>query len=266
MKRLQCFGVCVLALTVVLASAQDEHRFTVASVQPSADNNPGMVVPQMPPGRYSARKVPVIALLTSAYGLSPERIVGAPQWPDRYDIQARFEPTDPSEPIPRTNVLLQSLLRDRFGLVAHMAKRDFPVYVLKVARTDGRLGTSVKASAVNCGDSAAANSARERNLKAANGAPACGAIERPDAFIAGGMTMDVVASALRIPAGRPVINETGLVGTWEVSLEFAPLRDTRADKPNVFTALQEQLGLKLEPATAPLDVLVIDHIERPTPD
>jgi uncharacterized protein (TIGR03435 family) len=223
-------------------------------------------VQQMPNGRYSARKVPVIALLTSAYNLSPERIVGAPSWRERYDIQARYEPTDPSAPVPRVNVLLQSLLRDRFGLVAHIEKRDFPIYVLKVARRDGRLEAGLKPSSVNCGEATAVNRAREWNTKAANVAPACEAIERPDAFIAGGLTLDVVASALRIPAGRHVMNETGLAGTWEVTLEFAPLRDTSGDRPNVFTALQEQLGLKLEPATAPLDVLVVDAISRPTPN
>jgi uncharacterized protein (TIGR03435 family) len=259
-------GIAVVGLLLTTTlTAQELARFTVVSIRPSADNDPGMVVQPVPNG-YSGRKIPVIALLTSAYGLSVDRVIGAPQWPDRYDIQARYEPADPAAPSPRLNLLLQSLLRDRFGLVAHTEKRNLPVYFLRVARTDRRLGPELKASAVNCADPAVATRARAENARAANGSPACGAIERPDAFIAGGMSLDVIANALRIPAGRPVIDDTGLSGTWETHVEFAPLGDTSGEKTNVFTALPEQLGLKLESGTAPLDVLVVDSMTKPTPN
>jgi uncharacterized protein (TIGR03435 family) len=220
----------------------------------------------MPNGAYSATKVQVIALLTSAFGVSVDRLIGAPRQTERYDIEARYEPPDPNAPVPSVNVLLQSLLRDRFGLVAHMEKRDSPAYVLKLALNDERLGPGLKPSTVNCADTAALNGLRERNAKAANGAPACGAIEGPDTFNAGGTTMDILARALRIPSGRTVINGTGLAGTWDVTLQFAPLNDTSGEKPNAFTALQEQLGLKLQSTKRPVDVLVIDHVERPTED
>jgi uncharacterized protein (TIGR03435 family) len=259
--------VSLSVAVAIVATAQETPRFTVASIQRSADDGPGMAVQPMAEGRYFARKVPVIALLTAAYELSPERIIGAPAWRgERYDIQARYDPAAPSGVIPRTTVLLQSLLRERFGLVAHMEKRDFPIFVLRVVRSDGRLGRGLQPSSINCGDRAAASAARQQNAKAANGAPACDAVERPDAFIAGGTNLDVVARALRIPAGRHVINDTGLPGTWDVTLEFSPLADTGGDKPNVFTALREQLGLQLEPTRGALDVLIIDAISRPTPN
>lgn len=241
-----------------------EPRFTVTSIRPSSDNEPGMAVRPMPNRGYSARKVPLIALLTSAFGVSPQRIVGVPPWPDRYDIEARYEPASPDTPLPSLNVLLQSLLRERFGLVAHMEKRDLAVYVLRVAGATTRLGPALTLSNLDCGDASAIANARLRKAIAANGAPACEAHEAPGVLKVGGMPMDLIAAALRIPAGRDVVNGTGLRGLWEASLEFAPPNDTTGNKPSVFTAVQEQLGLKLESSTAPLDVVVIDAIERPS--
>jgi uncharacterized protein (TIGR03435 family) len=246
------------------ASEQGDERFTLVSIKPSADNGPGMAVQPRADAGYSGRKVPIIALLTSAYELSPERIVAAPRWTERYDIEARFEPTDPKAPLPLRTTLLKSLLKERFGLVAHTEKREFPVYLLRIARNDGGLGPGLKPSTADCADDAAVFRARQQNTKAPNGAPACGAIENPEAFIASGTTMDVLANALRIPSGRPVINSTGLGGKWDVTLEFAPLQDVNSTKPSVFTAIQEQLQLRLESSKAPLDVLVIDAITRPT--
>jgi uncharacterized protein (TIGR03435 family) len=78
--------------------------------------------------------------------------------------------------------------------------------------------------------------------------------------------MDIFARSLRIPSGRDVINDTGLSGVWEFSLEFAPSADTTGEKADIFTALKDQLGLKLEAGTAALDVLVIDVVNRPTPN
>jgi uncharacterized protein (TIGR03435 family) len=244
--------------------ATDESRFTVISIRPSSDNEPGMAVRPLPNRGYSARKVPLIALLTSAFGVSPQRIVGVPPWLDRYDIEARYEPANPDAPLPSLNVLLQSMLRERFGLVAHMEKRDLPVYVLRLVGATTRLGPNLRLSKLDCGNAAAIANARLRRAVAANGAPACEAHEAPGVLKAGGMPMDLIAAALRIPAGRDVVNGTGLGGLWEASLEFALPNDTSSDKPSVFTAVQEQLGLRLESSTAPLDVVVIDAIERPS--
>jgi uncharacterized protein (TIGR03435 family) len=159
--------------------ANDAPRFTVISIRPSGDNEPGMAVRPMPNRGYSARKVPLIALLTSAFGVSPQRIVGVPPWLDRYDIEARYEPGNPDAPLPSLNVLLQSMLRERFGLVAHMEKRDLPVYVLRLAGATTRLGPNLTLSKLDCGNAAAIANARLRKAIAANGAPACEAHEAP---------------------------------------------------------------------------------------
>lgn len=262
MTRFFIVALCV-AMQSANAAAQEQPCFAVAAITPSADNEPGMVVRPRPDG-YSGRKIPVIALLTSAYGLSPARIVGAPKSIERYDIEARYEQTDPAAPVPRLNVLLQCLLRQRFGLVAHVEKRNIPLYVLRIARNDGRLGPGLKSSAVTCTDAAAVSRARERNERPGNSTPECEGLERPGAFVARGVTMDVLATALRVPSGRDVVNGTALAGTWDVALEFAPVPETNSDTPSIFTAVREQLGLKLEAGRAPLDVLVIDAMTRPT--
>ena len=261
MRRLLVAAACVAAS---FAAAQDGPRFSVASIRPSVDNEPGMAVRALPDGGYIGRKVPLMALLTSAFGVSPDRVVGAPGWPDRWDIQARYERTDAAGPVPPLPVLLQSLLRDRFGLVAHSEQRELPVYLLELAARDRRPGPGLKPSRVDCTDPAAAARARAGKLVAGNRAPACDGDEGPGILMAGGLTLDQVARSLRVAAGREVINRTGLAGTWEVTLEFALLGDTGSDKPTVFTAVREQLGLTLQAGTAPLEVLVIDRISRPT--
>jgi len=236
----------------------------IISVRPSSDNDPGMTIVPSAAGSYAARKVQVIALLTSAYGLSPGRVIGAPAWPDRFDVQVKYEPRAAGAPLPSIPALLQALLRDRFALRAHIERREQPVYLLKVARADGRLGPTLTRSALDCSAADATSRGQQQNARAANGAPACGANEGPGVLVAGGMTMAVIARALRPAAGRDVVDATGLSGTWELALDFAPTPDAAGDKPSLFTALQEQAGLRLEAGTAPLDVLVVESVARPT--
>jgi uncharacterized protein (TIGR03435 family) len=248
--------------------AQEAPRFSVISIKPSVDNGPGTKIEPRSKSDYSVRKTTLAALLASAYGIPATRIEGAPSWwkTERFDIDARYEPPDPSAAAPAMTVLLQSLLHDRFALVAHTERRNLPVYALRVARNDGRLGAGLRPSTLQCLDVDRPANARDRTTTATNGAPACGAVENPEALIASGMTLEVLARALRPPAERDVVNDTGLTGRWDITLQFAPVGQATGDKPSLFTAVQEQLGLKLEASTAPLDVLVVDSVARPTPN
>jgi uncharacterized protein (TIGR03435 family) len=90
--------------------------------------------------------------------------------------------------------------------------------------------------------------------------------EEPGVLAAGGMSMGAIARMLGVPAGRHVIDATGLDGLWAGMLDFAPQGDDIGNKPSLFAALRDQLGLQLEPSTAPLEVLVVDRIQRPTPN
>ena len=182
------------------------------------------------------------------------RVIGVPDWTYRinYDIDARGDLARGNDDLrPR----LQTLLRDRFKLAAHMEKRDLPVFELVRLRPD-RLGPGlVKSPIIDCKDEAA--------IKAMAPPPRpCGWRPSLGAPIAGTLTMASIASLLSTAAARPVIDKTGLDGNYELDLKFS--RGATDDAVSVFTAVQEQLGLKLENATAPVDVLVVEHMERPS--
>ena len=157
--------------------------------------------------------------------------------------------------------MLRTLLAQRFRLVAHTEKRDQPVYALMTARTDGRLGPRLKASTVNCsGRSDASEHCSMGGSFTGSGGTLKGV----------GQPLTVLATHLSTAVDRIVQDRTGLAGgfdfelAWSGGLKTAPAAPS--ELPSVFTALQEQLGLRLEPSRGPVDVLVIDSVERPTPD
>jgi uncharacterized protein (TIGR03435 family) len=169
--------------------------------------------------------------------------------------------------------MLRSLLRERAALSAHYEDRDESVYFLMLARADRRFGSAMRVSPRDCAAAEAAT--REGRpappmVRAENGAPPCGTRSTGAEFLAGGITMESLARNLSSRSGRIVIDRTGLDGYFELTLRYAEMgRDgtvVAPDLPSVFTALQEQLGLKLESGRAPVQTLIIDHIERPTVD
>ena len=162
--------------------------------------------------------------------------------------------------------MVRTLLADRFKLVMHRETREMPVYHLVLARRDGRLGETLTPTTCVAGPPGApANDTRN-----AEGRFSCG-INRFGAgqVLLTGNTLDALANRLgSIPSvGRTVINRTGLDGRFDVELSFTPgLPEPGADAVSVFTAVEEQLGLRLEAARGPVEVLVIDSVDRPLPD
>ena len=203
------------------------------------------------------------------------QLVDAPPWirTERFDIVARatgeltLGGTHPTLP-----GALRTLIKDRFKLVEHTEVREFPVYALKVIR-EGRLGPNLSPSTIDC----AALPVRERS-------PGDCRVSAPGAsgryFAASGLIRNLV-TALRQHVDRPVIDQTGLQGTFRIELKWAGLPPpslalvaaqppdeplpSRAG-PSIFTAVQDQLGLTLEPAVAPFSVVVIESVQHPTPD
>jgi uncharacterized protein (TIGR03435 family) len=215
--------------------------------------------------------------------LAPGQIVGL-DWinNERFDINARAD-GDPSPEV--TNGMLRQLLADRFSLRVHTEQRELDVYALVVAREDGRAGPDLRVSAVDC----AAVEAARRQRVASGEPPAARQVattkpgDRPECgmrsmmmngmqrLTAGGMPVGAMAAVIQQTVGRPVVDRTGLNGRFDFDLQFSgtgPLATAdRADAPvSVFTALQEQLGLKLDSRKEKVDVLVIDQVERPTPN
>ena len=222
-------------------------------------------------------------LVAAAYGapqpLPLYRVLGGPGWvdADRFDIDAMAAP-DPSPQAgwtPRNQQTLRGLLASRFGLKAHQERQPLPSYALVLAREDGRLGARLTASPACNAPAAAPGTPRSPSAP-----PPCGGFgfTPPERVTARHLTMDETARFLMLNAvDRPVLNRTNLAGHFNWDLEFArelapgrPADPAAAAAPSqatsIFTALQEQLGLKLDPIRSPFDVVVIDAASRPDPD
>jgi uncharacterized protein (TIGR03435 family) len=233
--------------------------FDVASIKENQFGGPGGVLP-LRNGRWDAHNFPLLGLIAEAWDLPMNRVFGAPDWTreTHYDISA-VAPEGATEQ--QVWPMVQSLLRERFKARAHIEKRDMSVYYLVKARADGRLGPDMKPSSINCD---APN--WQETARANPGVRGCEFSFRPGAVSGGGTNMAVITNMVNNAAGRPVFDKTGLTGGYDFDLKWTPgfALNPSGDGVSIFTAVQEQLGLKLESATAPLDVLVVDHLERPT--
>jgi uncharacterized protein (TIGR03435 family) len=225
-----------------------------------------------PGGKYTMVNGPVRRLLVAAFRPDNPEIVGAPSWIDaeRYDVSATANVTTS-----RTQLegMLRTLLAERFQLRAHTDMREAPVYTLTVARPDRRVGPELHVSPLAC---AAVAAARQNGTSPppvsgapANGAPPCGLAGQPFGISSGGVTMDDLAGILKGLAGRTVLNRTDVTGFYEFTLKFTPEgahQPNPLDDVSLFTALREQLGLELKPDRVSLRTLVIERIDRPTPN
>ena len=263
--------------------------FDVVSVKP---NNSGSTSSSTSgrAGSFTASNVTARQLIIFAYRLRQFQLTGGPGWisADRYDVAAR----PPESAKPDNPAMTRALLRDRFKLVFHTEKRELPIYALVVQRSDGRLGPGLKripddecpppGSPRRGGPPPPAASPFDPNAVAACGSIIFG----PGRLLAHGVPIDMLSRSLaNLPAitsfNRPVTNLTKLEGMYDFDFRFAnefgrggpppvsgpaaaPNAITPGDEPALFTALQEQLGLKLNSQRATLDVLVIDSIDRPT--
>ena len=263
--------------------------FEAASVKPNASGERNTSVRRLPGGRFTATNVPVALLVQMAYQLQPFQMQGAPAWlrSDRFDIVARMEGDPPPPPVGSTEpdavmLALQTLLADRFKLSAHWETQDLPIYALVLARPDGKLGPNIRPAAVDCTAAAAASGAAAKEGKTLNpNTPdrvSCGFRNSRGRIMFGGYPMSFFANGLANEVARSVVDRTGLAGNWDFELTYTrdavrrpDVTDTAPanvdpDGASLFTALQEQLGLKLDSTKGPVRVLVIDRIDQPMPD
>jgi uncharacterized protein (TIGR03435 family) len=242
--------ISTAALRPSAQSSQPSEQtvFEVASVKPTeAIERGGGSAGLQPGGRFVLKNGPVRVLINMAFQTQTGEIVGAPDWVtygDHYDVEARAgREISYKELGPR----LQTLLADRFKLKAHLESRVRPMYELRVLRNDGKLGPQMRPST----DPACL--AREESCTQRGGT---GLIE------SNGMPMRNFVTWLPGIVGRPVLEKTGLTGRYALLLQYS--QTPGSDLPSLPTALREQLGLTLEPIEASTDVIVIDHIEKPT--
>jgi bla regulator protein BlaR1 len=269
--------------TRALPAASSLPAFEATSVRPNTTAGPGgRGGGQFQPERYVAQNVTLKTLVKRAYArpgsaeattidLLDQQIAGGPEWfnTDKFDIVATAGAQTPPA---RMRLMLQRLLADRFKLTARWESREMPVYYLVKARADGRLGAGMTPTS----DEECAAGRRDGPVTPPEpGKPAppppCGSIQfGPGVLIARGAPMEWLANVLvTVPVisgiDRPVINRTGIEGNYGFSLKFAPAQAANPDpdRPHLMTALEEQLGLKLESTRAPVDVLVVDDAQKP---
>jgi uncharacterized protein (TIGR03435 family) len=249
------------------------QSFEVASVKPNKSPDGSGFIQRMRAGSFSAGNQTLLQLIRFAYGIQGFQLVDAPDWfrTERFDISAKapadIPPTVPGQVGPEA-LMLRSLLEDRFRLSVHRETRDVPIYALVVARGDGRLGPQIRRPASDFCARRAEAAAKELELPPVPAGMVCGIRGSNTQLSGGSFSMTGFAGFLAGEAGRVVVDRTGLTGGWDFDLKWSP-PDTPSpdpDRPVIFTALQEQLGLRLEATTGPVDVLVVDRVERLIPD
>jgi uncharacterized protein (TIGR03435 family) len=268
--------------TAPAQASSETSAFEAASVKPNTSGNGPIQVGVQPGGRFSATNVPLRMLVRLAYNLQDYQIVGGPDWlaSDHFDIAAKAPEGQFNFTAMRP--MLRSLLAERFKLVVHEEARQMPIYVLVKARGDGTTGPSLSASTVDCAEIDLQRGRRGGGplpVPIQAGQPIdCGFIIGPGRMSVGGMPISNLAMALSPMVGRIVLDRTGLTGTYSYELTYLPeplgggppqLLNAAPpaidpNMPSLFTALQEQLGLKLESDRGPVEVLVIDSVAQPT--
>jgi uncharacterized protein (TIGR03435 family) len=266
---------CVLGamLATLLATAvrgAEEPRFDAVSIRRHVGSDRGGGFFPSAPGRYRATNVSLVQIIGVAWEVPMGigfGIKGLPSWTEAeaYDFAMVWPPDASREQV---QLMWRAMFADRFKLAVHYETIDDPSYALTVVRPDGKPGPGLKQSTLDCEAIDAAMRAGNLPADLPNGAGPCAMKMSGDGIISGGITMAQLGPNLTGPAGRQVVDRTGLDGRWEFVLHFNRLeRDPNAplgNYPLLIDALPEQLGLKLVPFVAKNRLLVIDHIERPT--
>lgn len=248
--------VCVLSVTAAGSHAQipEQLKWDVISVKPMSPDGckAGDGGVRYLPNGLSSTCVPVLFTVEVAYHLmDPGRIIGLPKWatgPQTYAIEARVS-SDDAEAFGKLkreqkSEMMQSVFAERFHMKAHTEAREMPAYALVIAKSGPKLRTPVETTRGNSQFGASTGEVNWVNSPLAD-----------------------LKFLLANETGRPVVDHTGLSGRYDFRLKYTPAARAatgESDGPSIFTALEDQLGLKLMPSKQPVEVLVIDSLEQPT--
>jgi uncharacterized protein (TIGR03435 family) len=280
LKWVVCFGTLIganvlQAQTIVRSSESPQHapanpskqlpQYDVASIKPHAGEDPRTFIGA---GDYefTAQNITLKLMIADSYNIRPYQISGGPSWVDkkRFDVEAKIVNPDAvvmKQLTPdQRRLMLQSLLAERFGLKVHTEAKTFPTYDLVIAKGGPKLKV------------AAPDAPTRSNRKASEGPNQRGNLmNRPGEVDSMGVPLKLFVMLLAETLQRTVIDKTGLTDNYDFVLKYTPEgNNTGSDDsgietaPSIFTALQEQLGLKLVPSKGSVDTLVIDHAELPT--
>jgi len=240
-------------------------EFVVSTIKPAPDTNIPSGTYSIGASNYQAHGASLIYLLTVGFNMHPKQFVGLPPWAtsDRYEVNAKLpgggRPTDA-----QLRIMVQNLVKDRFGITFHIGKRELSAYTINVGK----------------GGLAGIKMTRSESQGSNSGGTFQGSVPGTGVMTMGNATMTDMASLMqRVMLDRPVVDQSGLTGRYNIALKWAP-DDTQFIQmnlrlapppgagpdllPNLATAFQEQLGMKLELTKAPVDVIVIDKVSRPS--
>lgn len=253
--------------------AAERLTFEVASIRRNNSGDQGSQIRVQPGGQIVVTNNSLYNLIRNAYGTQRFEMVPGPQLPswidsDRWDILAK-PPADAPLREEQMQLRLRSLLEDRFKLDARREIREMPIYALVVARSDGQLGPQMKRSGDECATAARARSAGEPAPPLPGGF--CGTRTGNGTVSMRGVPLTNFVRNLGGMTGRFVVDKTGLAGPFDLDLQWTPdqaigVGGAQSDGTSLFAAMPEQLGLRLEPQRAPVEVLVVNSAERPTED
>jgi uncharacterized protein (TIGR03435 family) len=281
-------GLLAVGLVAVAAAARaqspgaDGPAFEVATVRENKSAETRSRIEVLPSGQFNAINMTLRQIVSIVYPTDggrfrhADQLVGGPGWFDsaRFDIIAKTDARggDSNKPgftataadreaVERVRLMMKRLLAERFKLRVHQEFRQLPIYELVLLKRN-ELGPDIKRAATDCME----EWKKQGKLDARS--LACGSMQRTGPGLVTGHAVEIgpIVGSLYDWTGRPVVDRTGLTGRFDFTLTWAPEGSTDTNAPSIFTAVQEQLGLKLEPARGPVDVLVVDSAERPTPD
>jgi uncharacterized protein (TIGR03435 family) len=247
------------------AAAVNAPEYVVVAIRPNKSGS-GAIRFGGGSDRYSATNIPINLLIQYAYDLKTTDLVsGLPGWADsaRFDVEAKMDEETiavlnklpPEERIAQRQSMMQSLLTDRFQLKVRHVSKELPIYALVVAKSGLKL--------------------KDANPNNTEGAHAGMTMSLNGQFTAQAIPISALAANLSARVDRTVVDKTGLTGRYDIALQWAPdathgptMADDQgtapSERPSIFTALQEQLGLKLEATKGPVDTIVVDHVEMPS--
>ncbi|HEY1947095.1 MAG TPA: M56 family metallopeptidase [Bryobacteraceae bacterium] len=257
-------GMLAIATPMVVGLAnaplkidQSRQSYKVVSIKHAIRSGSGRPSTKSLPREF-VMNTPLFNLIGAVYYLHAFQVLGGPPWINstRFDITAKAEDISPLEQmISLRKVVLRTVLKDRFRLQFHREMKEFPVYILTVAESGSKLRRS-----------------NDRNISAKMGlnmflnhtldATGISVAQMPGDKV--GLTSILSDILVRLGTDGAVIDKTGLTGLFDFHLEWNSAPSSDPDRPSLFTAVQQQLGLKLTPGRAPVEVLVVDHAEDPT--
>lgn len=252
----------VLLFSIPAAAQQTNPGFDVATVKANVGASQIRNI-RPEPGRLVVTNMPVKMLISWAYNVWDYQISGGPGWIESmsWDIEGKTEGKPNQD---RMKLMMRALLSERFGLEVHRDTKEIPIYKLTVAKG------GLKLRPLKEGDCIVFDPAHPPSTKGLTASDFCGNITvGREGFEATSARMSELAVSFSEFMGRRVVDETGISGTFHVRLKFEPVEPDQGDAPptaeamaSIFTALQEQTGLRLESGRGPVDVLIIDRVEK----